>query len=64
MVLIRSTLSGDMTSKRKQGKLTEMDLYMKKYLKDIRKEGYELKTMLPLCKDSKPSALWNELVSG
>lgn len=58
----RTTLSGDMTSKRNQGKLTEMDLYMKEFLKESRKQGFELKTMLPLCKDVQSSALWSKLV--
>ena len=52
-----------MTSKRMKGKLTEMDLYMKEFLKEIKKEGFDLKTMLPLCKDSKSSALWSELTA-
>lgn len=63
MIVIRTSLSGDMTSKRNKGKLTEMDLYMKDFLKEIRREGYELKSMLPLCKDAQPSALWSKLVS-
>ena len=62
-MLNRTTLSGDMASKRMKGKLTEMDLYMKEFLKEIRKEGFELKSMLPLCKDSKSSALWSELTA-
>ena len=46
---------------RNQGKLTEMDLYMKEYLKDLKKKGKDLKTMLPLCESVKPNALWSKL---
>lgn len=53
-----------MTSKRNQGKLTEMDLYMKGFLKEMKEQGFELRTMLPLCKDAKSSALWSQLVEG
>lgn len=60
-IYYRTTLSGDMTYMRNQGKLTKMDLIMKEYLKGLKQKGKELKTMLPLCENVKSSGLWGRL---
>ena len=50
----------DMTRK-KNGGFTEMDNYMRAFIVSLKKEGKELKTLLPLCNGERSNRLWKRL---
>ena len=50
----------DMTRK-KNGGFTEMDNYMREFIVGLKKEGKELKTLLPLCNGERSNSIWKRL---
>ena len=58
----RTTLSSDMdVIRKKNGGFTEMDNYMREFIVGLKKEGKELKTLLPLCNGERSNRLWKRL---
>ena len=49
------------TTREKSG-LTEMDNYMREFIVHLRREGKELRTLLPMCEGVKSNKLWNKLL--
>ena len=58
----RTTLSSDMdVTRKKNGGFTEMDNYMREFIVGLKKEGKELKTLLPLCNGERSNSIWKRL---
>ena len=58
----RTTLSSDMdVIRKKNGGFTEMDNYMREFIVGLKKEGKELKTLLPFCNGERSNRLWKRL---
>ena len=58
----RTTLSSDMdVIRKKNGGFTEMENYMREFIVGLKKEGKELKTLLPLCNGERSNRLWKRL---
>ena len=50
-----------MDATRKTSGFTEMDKYMRDFIVELKKEGKELKTLLPMCDKVKPNGFWKTL---
>lgn len=48
--------------RKKNGGLTEMDNYMREFILGLRRDGKELRALLPICEGTTSNSLWNKLV--
>ena len=58
-----SMYDGYLRSMRTKGKLTEMDLYMKDFVTELKERGLTLKQLLPLCPEAEQSSVWKMITS-
>ena len=59
----RMTLSSDMdVIRKKNGGFTQMDNYMREFIRGLRRDGKELRALLPICEGATSNSLWNKLV--
>ena len=62
LMMNRTTMSSDMdVTRKKNGGFTEMDNYMREFIVGLKKEGKELKTLLPVCNGERSNRLWKRL---
>lgn len=56
-------MSSDMdVMRKKNGGFTEMDNYMREFILGLKRDGKELRALLPMCEGAKSNSLWKKLV--